>query len=56
MIKIGNKLAGETPEEQIKLERKRFDKRQEHKKVEKQARKVDFLKRGEGNKKLQDDS
>lgn len=28
MLKVGNKMMGENPEEQLKLERKRFDKRQ----------------------------
>ena len=51
-IKIGNKMVGEDPEEQLKIERKRFEakkKRMEEENVEKE---FNLLKRGEGNKTL----
>lgn len=39
-IKVGNKMVGENPEEQLRLEKERFRKRQEYRKnkLEKKAR------------------
>lgn len=53
MKKIGNRIIGENPREQIKLERKRFEARQKKLELDKQKRKEELLKLDDGkNQKL----
>lgn len=43
---------GETAKEQFKLEKKRFEQKQKHKKVLAEKLKIDYQERSEGNKTL----
>lgn len=52
MKKIGKMMIGETPEEQLKLEKKRFQARHTRIKQSVRDKKNNLLKRGEGNHKL----
>lgn len=52
-LKVGNKYIGESPEEQIKLERKRFKARQERLVLDQQIKRSQMLKADDGkNQKL----
>ncbi|MBA7694939.1 hypothetical protein ES703_103555 [subsurface metagenome] len=51
-IKIHGQSRGENPQEQFKLERKRFEMKQKHKTQEQGKRREELLKAGEGNQKL----
>ncbi len=52
MIKVGNRMVGEDPDEQLKLERKRFEQKQTSKSSDHQLTNQELLKRGEGNQQL----
>ena len=53
-IKVGNKIVGESPGEQYTLERKRFEAKQKRLQELKYSKEEEFLRMGEGNKKLTD--
>ena len=54
VIKIGNKLVGETADEQLILERKRFQAKRRKMDEENYQKKLKLLEMGKGNKKLTD--
>ena len=52
VVKVNGKLVGETPKEQLDIEKKRFAQKQKARKYREDIKVEELKKRGEGTKKL----